>query len=32
MAEEMKELKCPMCGATFKNKEEMAEHAKTHKK
>ncbi|WP_348305291.1 C2H2-type zinc finger protein [Methanothrix sp.] len=32
MAEEMKELKCPICGMTFKSKEEMEEHAKTHKK
>ncbi len=32
MAEHEKELKCPKCGATFKTKEEMQEHAKTHKK
>ncbi|HUS75256.1 MAG TPA: C2H2-type zinc finger protein [Methanothrix sp.] len=33
MAEEMKELKCPICGETFKSKEEMAKHAmEKHKK
>jgi len=26
------DLKCPKCGKTFSNKEEMVEHAKVHAK
>jgi uncharacterized C2H2 Zn-finger protein len=26
------DLKCPKCGETFSNKEEMVEHAKVHAK